>query len=629
MQRRSSQFGFLGALLGCLAIVGCGGGAEQAATQRLRRQQAKSAQVELDVDHLSEAIGYLRRYVELEPTEAAKQIVYHLNAKLPEQAGDSQWKAPALLSRLPEPLTRDISRNVFESPTFITADAGYLSECWVLSRIVRWVTEAPMLDERLEAWLKSEDNSLDASERRDLRTAIRLFDWVVCNIQLEPMQVDEAGLQAGRFPWIDFPMTQLPPDLKLPSFLEFQGPGYRRQAFDTIWLGTGDFLQRSAAFLLLCRQAGLDACTLGLKNPQSTDASAPPIPWLLGVRIGQRLFLFEPQLGLPVPGPQQRGVATLDEARNDPTVLRRLNVPGWFEYPVQRSAVGFAAALVDVPPAAMSGRMARLQEALTGSDRMVVAVDADALGERLAACRGVTESQLWVVPFQAIAYAEAIAESRRRNPLYRDAAILRQGIIRGSSPMAKARWAHLTGRHDAPETERPPAARVSYLGLRRSEAEIDRLPIEVELQDAIGLRRQLGQDDAEWEARIQIAQQQLRSAKMAAGFWLGCLELDSGRWESAAAWFQKRTLDPEPNGQWAPGARFALARAEERLDRTDRAIELLKTSGDPQEHGNRIRARLLSRDEESAAKEESAADADGQPQADEEASAVPADPSAK
>ena len=42
-----------------------------------------------------------------------------------------------------------------------------------------------------------------------------------------------------------------------------------------------------------------------------------------------------------------------------------------------------------------------------------------------------------------------------------------------------------------------------------------------------------------------------------------------------------------------------MARTLERLGNTKRAIELYKTDGDPQEHVNRVRARLLGKLNES------------------------------
>ncbi len=39
-------------------------------------------------------------------------------------------------------------------------------------------------------------------------------------------------------------------------------------------------------------------------------------------------------MGIPIPGPGQTGIATLKEAKSDPTILRRLKVTDVFDYPV-------------------------------------------------------------------------------------------------------------------------------------------------------------------------------------------------------------------------------------------------------------------------------------------------------
>ena len=91
----------------------------------------------------------------------------------------------------------------------------------------------------------------------------------------------------------------------------------------------------------------------------------------------------------------------------------------------------------------------------------------------------------------------------------------------------------------------------------------------------------------------------MRLGKRTATYWLSLLQYDDGRLDTAGNWLQKRVLDKEQLSHWEPAARYNLARTLERQGATERAIELYKTDGDPQEHGNRIRARLLSRTDES------------------------------
>ena len=55
----------------------------------------------------------------------------------------------------------------------------------------------------------------------------------------------------------------------------------------------------------------------------------------------------------------------------------------------------------------------------------------------------------------------------------------------------------------------------------------------------------------------------------------------------------RRELTGDVLSPWVAAARYNLARSLERSGKVDEAIELYKTDGDPQEHGNRLRARLL------------------------------------
>jgi hypothetical protein len=73
------------------------------------------------------------------------------------------------------------------------------------------------------------------------------------------------------------------------------------------------------------------------------------------------------------------------------------------------------------------------------------------------------------------------------------------------------------------------------------------------------------------------------------------IQYDDGRYDTAENWFTKRVLIEAQLSFWEPAARYNLARCLEQVGEVDRAVEVYKTDGDPQEHGNRIRARLLTR----------------------------------
>ena len=76
-----------------------------------------------------------------------------------------------------------------------------------------------------------------------------------------------------------------------------------------------------------CRSAASWGSTSGW-CPTRLRGLKEPVVWTCAVLIDKKLYLFDTRIGLPVPGADGRGVATLDEALTDPCVLDRLDLPG-------------------------------------------------------------------------------------------------------------------------------------------------------------------------------------------------------------------------------------------------------------------------------------------------------------
>jgi len=309
--------------------------------------------------------------------------------------------------------------------------------------------------------------------------------------------------------------------------------------------------------------------------------------------IGEQIFLFDTALGLPVPGPDEAGIATLQEARQDASVLRRLKVPGVFDYPYTNRDVQQCIVLLDATPELLSERMHLLTQSLTGDYRMNLFLDAVPLAERLDAVSGVAGVRLWQMPLQARAYQQAIAGAMRDDIRLYQWYYIQWGLFDERSNLGRARWRHLEGVFDSDEEEGITGARVLYMNLRRPEFELADLGLDVELQKQYDLRRQPGEEQQMYERRIMLMQELLRATKRTATFWIGLMHVEEGRWETAEKWLDDRVLQDPDAGRWYPLARYNLARTMERLDNLERAEELYKTNGDFQEQGNRIRARLL------------------------------------
>lgn len=578
---------------------------ERQAQQRLRSQQ----------DHLDEVFVLLRQYVELQPEKAAQQVAYHLN-RWAESRGSDQAEVPKkLLASIRDLMPPEELKSRVAADTFMPGDAEHLRDSFLFNRLYSWVDVPANDDPLLNDWFAAQESELETRELEKLRTATRLFDWTVRNIALQPTDVSVP-----------------PPDgLQFPFGMSFMGPGYRQSDYQTIMLGIGDGLQRAGVFTQLCRQAGVPAAVLGTIDPKTGSVK----PFCVGVLAGEDIYLFEPTLGIFVPGPGQEGIATLAQARSDVLVLRRLGIAGFdqFTYPLAKEDVQQCVALLNLLPETISPRMQGVQSGLTGDRRMNVYVDAASMAKQFDSITGISSVKLWDVPVLAEVYRSVCEAYAERDPLFAffyrsrwsmletefavrkaDYEILAEydpdteyGMDVGYSdrvavdkirPLLQARWRHLLGRFGDEEEDNFQGARSIYLAHRKPEFEIEDLSIDVDLQKRYGIRRELGVDTEIYNRQVSHIQQMMQLGKRTATYWLSLLQADDGRLETAEGWIAKRVLDEDQGSEWVPAARYNLARLAEQLGETERALDLYKVEGTPQEHGNRIRARLLAKNAE-------------------------------
>jgi hypothetical protein len=243
--------------------------------------------------------------------------------------------------------------------------------------------------------------------------------------------------------------------------------------------------------------------------------------------------------------------------------------------------------------------MKLLESGLTGERRMTIFVDVDALAAQIDQVPGIAGVRFWDMPLLAEIYEQEMREASDRDPLIAFWFVSKWAILDAPIEMAQqlalGRWRHLHGQFDKDEIENTEGARTLYLAQRAPEFEIEKLSIDVDLQKAYGVRRDLGVDQETFQMQIAQAQSMMRSGKRTATYWISLIQYDDARFDTAVNWFSKRVLIESQLSFWEPAARYNLARSLEQLGQIDRAVEIYKTDGDPQEHGNRIRARLLSR----------------------------------
>ena len=219
-----------------------------------------------------------------------------------------------------------------------------------------------------------------AGEGDDLSRASRLFAWLVRNVELVPPQAlaPPNGQQAKARPY----------DVLL-----------RGMATE----GAGDWSERSWVFIALCRQLNIDAALLTI-IPEGPVADAQVAVWAVAALVDGKPYLFDARIGLPIAGPGGKGVATLEQAIADPSILRRLDLPGEDAYQtsaatLRRCKIGV---LLDSSRGYLSPRMRTLERELSGRNRLILHRDpaeleaafSKALGDRF------DKAQLWGTPLE-------------------------------------------------------------------------------------------------------------------------------------------------------------------------------------------------------------------------------------
>ncbi|MFM7150321.1 MAG: tetratricopeptide repeat protein, partial [Gemmataceae bacterium] len=131
--------------------------------------------------------------------------------------------------------------------------------------------------------------------------------------------------------------------------------------------GEGTGLERALVFLALLEQLGLeegdDVTYQGVLLFSAKDKN-PIEPWACGVIAStepDQIYLFDHRMGLPLPGPAGKGVATLEQARKDPAILDQLRVD---KLVYDHASSDLASVEMDVvcPVSAAAPRMKLLQD---------------------------------------------------------------------------------------------------------------------------------------------------------------------------------------------------------------------------------------------------------------------------
>ncbi len=569
-----------------LAIVGGCTEAPQSVPTPTTRTSAPSNPAAAD---LALALESLRKLAEGNDNQAAQRTVFYLNQWISsDPAAQSDWKPDRMVDSLPRAFRNTPGLERLSKLQFSFDDIDYLQQyqwlddisylqqnLWLHDIAQRARREGP--SPRLRPWLKEIEAAVGLPEAEQLAAAERLLDWTARNIQLDPLP-----------PMPKDPLaTAGSTETVLPSLRGEVGPGYAHLPIETLIYGRGDAHERARIFILLCRQIGIDAVMLGFREEQSTSIRG----WLPATLIGGKLYLFDTALGLPLPGPDEKGIATLDQVNKDPSILRQLDLAGASAYPITETDIKRGVlAMIDGEPAALSRRMRLLQAAMPAATKLALSTQPSELEPKLRRTN-VSGVSLWSVPFDAVLYRighqqKAMSDQQVLSELRKQAF-----LFAPMRPLIKARNLHLQGRYENEDQKQ--GARTLYLQCRQPNNQIEKILNSEDYRKAIGLESNLPQDRAQKEAAVKAISEMAYEEKFYATYWLGLTYFEAGKYDAAIDWL-KRTVEVSPPSPWTPGARHNLGRCYEEMGRRELARQWFQSDSDsPQRYGNLLRAKWL------------------------------------
>jgi hypothetical protein len=556
-------------------------------------------------EDLKQAVASLRRMAMQGDTREATRTIFYLNQWMDGgKRLTADWKPDPMIQRLPAALRvttglaqldsiefkQDNPARLFSDPTNqpkspiemyerlapLQLDLRYLQESqWLYDVADRVRRESPPA--ALAPWLAEVEKNIGLHEAEQLAAAERVFDWTIRNIQLDPLPPippEPAATVGGQVS----PMV---------AAMEGKlGPGYGHTPLQLLLQGRGDAQERGRLFILLCRQLGIDAVMLGRVEEK---VSSIPRPWVAGVLSRGELYLFEPELGLPIPGPEGRGIATLSQVLADDAVLAQLNLPD-APYGQTPESLKNLVALLECQPEGLSRRMQLLQEALPPAHRMVLAASPSKLEPELRKAKGIATVSLWRVPFEAILYQtgrQMVMDDEARLQYMREEEI----FTIPEAPLMRARNLHLQGQFE--DQDRLPGARRMYLDSRLADNQRELIYTNEQFRRAMGFYQPLPEDEQQRKELLETIVVRFQRIKEHASYWLALTFYDDAKYSTAVEWLDERVIGAPLPSPWLAGARYNLARCYEALGETDKAIALYEADDSPQRHGNRLRAKWL------------------------------------
>jgi tetratricopeptide (TPR) repeat protein len=526
-----------------------------------------------DQDDLNQGLEHIFRVNDSTPAQVERLGLYHLNQwMLKSEKEPFDWKREPLLSKMPASLAKIQQLEELERIRFTAADFQFLQGRVLSRELTNWATQRAV-EEPLASWMKSQSTTLNDEQLKQLSQAWLLFDWVIRNIQLDSIPKREDDAKEG---------------LEILAQQGEDGPGYRHYVRETLFYSHGDALERLRVFIDLCREVGIDVVVIG------THAEKTPFqPWVAGVFIGEQMYLFDCEMGLPIPAANDSGIATLAEITADPALLRQLDLDEKRPYRISNEDLKTLEARLSVAPEELSLRMAKLQAKLVGDRRLQISYQPAETLERLKKFQQLSPVvSFWNVPFLSCLYSDFGRGIRRRKDAeFEIKLVTEMAMVSPGSDPAYARQMHLQGIFE--QRDLHPGAVVLYMKTRPSEYTMDEMRLSSKGREKMGLETMLSKNDMIRKKQLELALIGAERMRENVSYWMGLIQYERDDYANAVDWFKERSLAIAPNNFWTRSLRYNLARSYERLGEHAEAIKLYRLDSSAQRHGNMIRARRL------------------------------------
>ena len=481
---------------------------------------------ETESDNLQTALAIVDGLDNADLSQATSACIYNLNQWIEKHEDDSQWVTPSLLSALPIHLAGTGLVNNVGAKRFFPPDVNYLQEMSWISQIARWI-QANEVDHR-KIWDDHIPASVQREDRAKLQKVLRMFDWTVRNVQLEPLL---------EYPEVPEGETRTAPELGMP------GPGYSMAVRDILVFGKGDWWQRARVLALLARQVDVSVVLLGLP----AEFGEAKQPWLTACLIGDQLYLLDVKDGLPVLTEDGAAIATLHGLRQNQKYAVTL-LPASIEASGEEMLSGLVG-LIEADVMSVSHRMAILEKYLTGDRQMKLTTMPNTLSRELRTKHAIEKSEIWVPTYEYYAFATAL-NARISEGDAGVIAFLKEKqdyqILEDMYQLKEGRFKSFRGLFDdfeigvGQETQR--GSKTLLMSSRLSQDKIVKVTTDRQVQEELGYVRPDEMSLTAWQENLRRTKLIFVKTKDMASYMIGMIHMEQGNYSDAIDWLERRTL---------------------------------------------------------------------------------------